>query len=296
MQARGVAVPSTLVDCETAARHVADAGWVFFDCRHDLADPSKGVRDYAKGHIPGAFHAHVDRDLSGPVGDGSRGRHPLPIPQAFARWAGSHGVGPGVQVVCYDDAAGQWASRLWWLLRHHGHQDVAVLDGGLTRWKALRLPLREGHEKPRKTVSFPLGSGAMPTVDSAAVASGTLTLLDARAPERYEGKVEPVDKRAGHIPGARNLPFAGNVGADHRFLPADQLRARFEAAGVLRAEGVACYCGSGVTATHDVLAAEVAGLGTPALYPGSWSEWSHPAAGRPVQVGPEPEARPGPAA
>jgi thiosulfate/3-mercaptopyruvate sulfurtransferase len=279
---------STTVSCEEAASHLQDPKWLFVDCRYDLQDRDKGLRHYAQAHIPGAYHAHVDRDLSGPIGDGSRGRHPLPIPQAFARWAGNLGIGPGVQVVAYDDAAGQWASRLWWLLRYHGHQDVAVLDGGLSRWKALKMPLREGHEKARASVAFPSKPGSMPTVDASTVASGSLLLLDARAPERYEGKVEPIDKRAGHIPNAVNLPFAGNVGPDQRFLSPEQLRARFAAVGVSGAAGVACYCGSGVTAPHDVLAAEIAGIGTLALYPGSWSEWSHPPAARAVTVGPAP--------
>ncbi|HEX2065397.1 MAG TPA: sulfurtransferase [Candidatus Thermoplasmatota archaeon] len=282
-------MPSTLVDCETARQRLDDPDWVFVDCRHDLADPGKGVREYAKGHIPGAFFAHVERDLSGPVGDGRKGRHPLPIPGAFQRWIGAHGITPGTQVVCYDDAAGQWASRLWWLLRHYGHANVAVLDGGMTRWKALRFPLRAQHEKARRTVPFTGQPGAMPTVDAQAVAQAAethLRLVDARAPERHRGEVEPIDRRAGHIPGAVNVPFAGNVGPDQRFLPPEALRQRFEAAGVTGAQGVACYCGSGVTATHDVLAMEVAGLGTPALYPGSWSEWSWPPAGRPIVAGP----------
>jgi thiosulfate/3-mercaptopyruvate sulfurtransferase len=277
-----------LVSCETLAESLGRPDWVVFDCRYDLADREKGLREYGKGHVPGAYFAHVDRDLSGPVGDGRRGRHPLPIPGAFQRFLGNHGVGPQTQVVCYDDAAGQWASRLWWLARHYGHPNVAVLDGGLARWKALRLPLRAGHEKPRASVPFKGQPGSMPTVEAEQVATGSLTLLDARAPERFRGEAEPVDKRAGHIPGARNHPFAGNVGPDQRLLPPAELRARFEALGVARADGVACYCGSGVTGTHNVLAMEVAGLGTPALYPGSWSEWSWPEAGRPIETGPAP--------
>ena len=263
--------------------------WVFVDCRYDLMDPEKGVREYAKGHIPGAYFAHIDRDLSGPVGDGRKGRHPLPIPGAFQRWVAAHGITPQTQVVCYDDAAGQWASRLWWLLRHYGHTNVAVLDGGLTRWKAIKAPLRAQHEKARAVVPFAGKPGSMPTVDVEAVAKAAetgLVLVDARAAERFRGDVEPIDKRAGHIPGAVSVPFAGNVGPDMRFLPPEQLRARFAAVGVTDSKGVACTCGSGVTSGHDVLAMEVAGLGTPALYPGSWSEWSFPAAGRPIVAGP----------
>lgn len=282
-------MPSTLVDCETARQHLDDPKWVFVDCRHDLFDTEKGLREYAKGHLPGAFFAHMDRDLSGPVGDGRKGRHPLPIPGAFQRWVGAHGIGPGTQVVCYDDMAGQWASRLWWLLRHYGHANVALLDGGLTRWKAIGGPLRAQHEKSRGVVAFTGKPGAMPTVDADAVAKASAAgtpLVDARAPERFRGDVEPMDKRAGHIEGAVNLAFAGNVGPDMRFLSPDALRARFAAAGVTGANGVICYCGSGVTSTQAVLAMEVAGLGTPALYPGSWSEWSFPPAGRPIVAGP----------
>ncbi|HUR61440.1 MAG TPA: sulfurtransferase [Candidatus Thermoplasmatota archaeon] len=281
-------MPSTLVDCETARHRLDDPSWVFVDCRYDLMDPEKGVREYAKGHIPGAYFAHVDRDLAGPVGDGRKGRHPLPIPGAFQRWVAAHGIAPATQVVCYDDAAGQWASRLWWLLRHYGHANVAVLDGGLTRWKATNGPLRTQHEKSRGTVAFTGKPGSMPTVDADGVAKAAetgLRLVDARAAERYRGDVEPVDKRAGHIPGAVSVPFAGNVGADMRFLSHDALRERFEAAGVIDSKGVAIYCGSGVTSAHDVLAMEVAGMGTAALYPGSWSEWSFPAAGRPIVAG-----------
>lgn len=275
---------STIVSCEEAALHVDDPRWLFVDCRYELADPEKGVREYSKGHIPGAFFAHIGRDLSGPVGEGSRGRHPLPMSGSFVRWCGQHGIKPDTQVVVYDDAAGQWASRLWWLLRHYGHANVALLDGGLTRWKVLRLPLRAGHEKARAAVTFAGKPGAMPTVDLEAVAAGGVTLLDARLAERFRGDVEPVDKRAGHIPGAVNVPFAGNVGPDMRFKPPADLRARYESLAPAGAK-IVCYCGSGVTSTHDILAMEIAGLPTPALYPGSWSEWSFPAAGRPIETG-----------
>lgn len=272
-----------LIGCEDLAGRLSDPTLLVLDCRHDIADPTKGVKAYAEGHIPGAYHAHIDRDLSGPVGDGHKGRHPLPIPGAFQRFLGDLGVTPATAIVVYDDAAGQWASRAWWLIRHYGHANVALLDGGLTRWKALKLPLRPGHEKPRKATRFEGKPGAMPVTDANAIAAGAVTLLDARAPERYRGEVEPIDKQAGHIPGARSVPLAGNVGPDNRFLPPTELRRRFEPFGGT----VACSCGSGVTATQTILAMEVAGLPTPALYPGSWSEWSYPAAGRPIATGPE---------
>lgn len=296
-----------LVSCEALHDLRHDPLLVVFDCRYDLLDKEKGAREYSKGHIPGSYHAHVERDLAGPVGSGSKGRHPLPLEGAFQRFCGNYGIQPGVKVVCYDDQAGQWASRLWWLLRHYGHTDVAVLDGGLTRWKALKLPLGTGHERPRTATKFTGKPGSMPTVQvpdlerSLLLASGKAqegattqafgatryTLVDVRVPERFEGKVEPMDKRAGHIPGAVNLPVAGAVGPDQRFRPAAELAARFDAVGIRDAGRVACYCGSGVTSTHAVLTMEVAGLGTPALYPGSWSEWSYPEAGRPIETGPQ---------
>ena len=280
-----------IVSCEEAAEHLSDPTWVFIDCRYDLMDKEKGVREYANNHIPGALFAHIDRDLSGPVGDGHKGRHPLPLQPSFQRWCGLHGITPDTMVVAYDDQAGQWASRLWWLLRHYGHQKVAVLDGGLTRWKALKLPLRPGHETARKEVKFTGTAGSMPIVDSAILETGlgkpaAYQLVDARAGERYRGEVEPVDKKAGHIPGAISMPFGGNVGEQMRFLPAEKLLERYEKTlGVQEVGRVACYCGSGVTGPHNILAMELAGMGTPALYPGSWSEWSWPDAGRPIETG-----------
>ncbi|MHB1262326.1 MAG: sulfurtransferase [Thermoplasmatota archaeon] len=286
-------VHAPLVSCETTSQHLDDPNWVVVDCRHDIADVEKGLREYGKAHIPGAYHAHTDRDLSGPVGDGRKGRHPLPIPGAFQRFAGNLGITPDTQVVCYDDQAGQWASRLWWLLRHYGHKKVAVLDGGLTRWKALGLPLKPGHENARKATKFDGVPGNMPTIDTPIIemqiglAGPKWQLVDVRAGERFRGEVEPVDKRAGHIPGAVSVPFGGNVGPGMLFRSAGDLRNHYEGQlGVQEVGRVACYCGSGVTGTHDILAMEVAGMGTAALYPGSWSEWSWPDAERPIVAGP----------
>jgi thiosulfate/3-mercaptopyruvate sulfurtransferase len=292
-------VNAPLVSCETTSEHLHDTDWVVVDCRFDLADPEKGLREYSKAHIPGAYYAHVERDLSGPVGDGRKGRHPLPIPGAFTRFAAALGVTPDTQVVAYDDQAGQWASRLWWLLRHYGHRHVAVLDGGLTRWKALNLPLKAGHENARTPSRFDGAPGHMPTIDSTlieaqlGVKGGTWQLVDVRAGERFRGEVEPVDKRAGHIPGAISMPFGGNMGSGMMWKTPDELRALYEATlGVQEAGRVACYCGSGVTGTHDVLAMEVAGMGTAALYPGSWSEWAWPDAERPIVAGPADKGAP----
>lgn len=260
-----------LVSVETASRHLEDPDWVFFDVRHDLMDPEAGPTAYAASHIPGAFHAHIDRDLSAPVGDGTRGRHPLPDSAAFTAWLRERGVHADSQIVCYDDAGGMWAGRLWWLLRHHGHAHAAVLDGGLARWTRKELPLDSETPALPGDGTFDGADGHMALVDEEAIAAGAVgTLIDARAPERFTGEVEPVDPAAGHIPGAVNLPFAGNLSEDGRFLGPDELRARFEAAG----DACTVYCGSGVTAAHNVLAMDVAGLPLPALYPGSWSAWS----------------------
>ncbi len=282
-----------LVSCETLFEHIDDPRWVVFDCRHDLQDPELGPREYAKRHIPGAHHAHVDRDLSGPVGTGGKGRHPLPIAGVFQRFLQTFGVHDDTQIVCYDDAGGMWAARLWWLARHHGHEAVAVLDGGIQRWRELGLPITD-QRKRTDMGKFSGVPGKMPTIDALRIQADlagdsgdpTYTLVDARAPERYTGAQEPIDKQAGHIPGALNMPFAGNLDHKGMFLSPDELRMRYEdALGVQEVGKTAVYCGSGVTAAHDILAMEVAGMGTAALYPGSWSEWSHPDAERPIETG-----------
>lgn len=280
-----------LVSCETLFAELEDERFVVFDCRHDLTDAKRGPAAYAEGHIPGAFHAHIDHDLSADPGDGSGGRHPLPDPETFVAFLRRHGVGRDTQVVAYDDADGSWAARLWWLLRHYGHKHVAVLDGGLRRWKALDLPLQGGDEE-RREGDFDGEPAHMPTIDATRITfelgeegGGTYQLVDARDPERYRGEREPIDPVAGHIPGAINIPFQGNVADDGRFLSPDELRTRYEdALGVQEVGRVAAYCGSGVTAAHDILAMHVAGMGTAALYPGSWSEWCQPEAGRDVET------------
>jgi thiosulfate/3-mercaptopyruvate sulfurtransferase len=191
--------------------------------------------------------------------------------------------------VAYDDGPGNWAARLWWLLRHYGHADATVLDGGIGRWKKLGFPLRAGHERPRGDGDFDGQPGHMPTTDAAAIlatldgaGSERWALVDVRARERYRGDTEPVDPVAGHIPGARNRPYSENVATDGRFLPPADLARTFDSV----ADGgrdVVVYCGSGVTSAQGVLAMEIAGLATPRLYPGSWSEWCRPAAKRPVE-------------
>lgn len=276
-----------LVSCETVFENHDRADWVVFDCRHDLSRPDAGPLAYSRGHVPGSFHAHIDRDLSAPKGDGRRGRHPLPMAGALQHFLRLHGVDGTSQVVAYDEGPGMWAGRLWWLLRYFGHEHVAVMDGGLARWKELGLPLTEGHERPRRDGGFAATPGKMPTTDAAAI-EATLEqadapmLIDVRARERYRGEVEPIDPVAGHIPGAHNIPYAEHIGPDGLWLSPDELRGLYESHGAADRD-VTVYCGSGVTAAHAVLAMELAGLPTPRLYPGSWSEWSRPAAKRPVE-------------
>lgn len=278
-----VARHSPLVSSDTLLDHLEDRDWVVFDCRFRLGDPSWGRSAYADGHIPGAFHADVETDLSAPVGDGAGGRHPLPDPDAFADFLVHHGVGDHTQVVCYDDEAGQWAARLWWLCRDVGIPHVALLDGGLNHWQLHGLPVDAEAPPARSRSSWRGTPGHLPRVTAHDIAAGRVdALLDARAPERYRGDAEPVDPVAGHIPGAVNVPFASMVGMDGRFLGPDELRARLEDVVGRR---TAVYCGSGVTASQLVAAADMAGLPLPALYPGSWSAWCHPDAGRPVERG-----------
>ena len=210
----------------------------------------------------------LDSELASEPGE--RGRHPLPDAQAFQAAARRAGIGPDTLVVAYDDAAEGGAARLWWLLRHFGHERVAVLDGGLRGWRAAGGPLEEGAERIAPG-AFVAREREGDTAEAEALAG--LLLLDARAPERYRGELEPIDPVAGHIPGAMNVPFA-ELAPEGRFLPADELRTRLEAAGAAPGRELVAYCGSGVTACVVVLAAELAGLGPARLYPGSWSEWS----------------------
>lgn len=246
---------------------------VVLDCRHNLKDPSWGPRAYAEGHIQGAVHAHVDKDLSSPVRPGT-GRHPLPDVDDWVETCSRWGITQGVQVVVYDEMAGAWASRAWWLLRYYGHENVALLDGGLAAWTGAGLPLTK--EVPVATRREFRGSpGNMPTVTTwELVTRAPRCLMDARARERYLGEVEPIDPVAGHIPHAKSMPTGGNVDKDGRFLPPSKLREMYLAAldGVAPKDA-AFYCGSGVTAPHDILAMHIAGLPGAALYPGSYSEW-----------------------
>ncbi|MGK5554916.1 sulfurtransferase [Actinomadura kijaniata] len=240
------------------------------DVRWHLAGPP-GIESYRKGHLPGAVFVDLDRDVAGPPGPG--GRHPLPAATDFERAMRRAGVRADRPVVVYDDADSTAAARLWWTLRYFGHPRVRVLDGGHRAWTEAGLP--ETTEEPRvEPGDFTARPGQLPVLDAegAAALAGAGVLLDARAAERYRGETEPVDPVAGHIPGAVNAPTLGNVGVDGRFLPADLLRERFAKLGATDAVDVGAYCGSGVTAAHEILALTLAGVPA-ALYVGSWSNW-----------------------
>ncbi len=279
---------STLVQPSDLMGHLADPAWLVLDCRFELADPAAGERAWAKGHVPGALYAHLDRDLSGAVTP-QTGRHPLPAPDAFASTVSRWGVGPSTQVVAYDAAAGMFAARLWWMLRWAGHDRVAVLDGGLQAWLAAGGRLDRSVQQREAVVFQPAWRHEMVLttgeVAAGLDASGGL-LVDARDTERFEGRMEPIDPVAGHVPGAVNHPCRLNLGADGRFLPPVALQERWrETLGIHEPAAVACMCGSGVTACHDLLALEHAGLPGARLYPGSWSEWIRDPS-RPVSRGP----------
>jgi thiosulfate/3-mercaptopyruvate sulfurtransferase len=272
---------STLIRPSELAGHVADPDWALLDCRFDLARPGWGAAAWAAGHIPNALHADLDRDLSGPLTPAS-GRHPLPAAGTLAATFGRFGIDRDVQVVAYDQGSGALAARLWWLLRWLGHRRVAVLDGGLAAWERAGLPLSTAvtARAPRVFAARPAGEALVTTAaiaaaaDSGALARGEPLLVDARSADRFAGENETLDPVAGHIPGARNHPFARNLDGTGCFLPAGELRRAWLA--TLRGrppEALVAMCGSGVTACHDLLALEVAGLPGGRLYAGSWSEW-----------------------
>jgi thiosulfate/3-mercaptopyruvate sulfurtransferase len=279
---------TTLIDV-AALRGLSAA--VLLDCRFDLAAPAAGRQAYLQAHIPGARYADLNEDLAGRVSAGS-GRHPLPSPAALARRLAAFGIGKGVQVVAYDQANGAFAARAWWLLRWLGHPQVAVLDGGFCAWTAAGGGCESG-EPEVQAAAVPLPhEGTEPVVSSDEVLRGlddtSRLLVDARAAERYAGTVEPLDPIAGHVPGAVNHPFADNLRPDGRFLAPAELRRRWRErlAGTAPADTI-LMCGSGVTACHNLLALEVAGLPGARLYAGSWSEWIRDSR-RPVKRGTAP--------
>ncbi|MGE5386477.1 MAG: sulfurtransferase [Betaproteobacteria bacterium] len=268
-------IHTTLVDAATLARHIGDGEWRLFDVRHQLTDATYGEREYASGHIPGAVFLHCDRDLSGPK-TGRNGRHPLPDPLKLAAALAASGVSGASQVVVYDDTQGMMAGRLWWMLRWLGHGRVAVLDGGYQAWKAF------GGATNCEIPSFPGGNLDVELgqckVDAdyvlANLESQEMCLVDARSPDRFRGENETLDPVGGHIPGARNRFFRDNLAADGKFKPPAVLRNEWEV--ILDGRPPPCVvhqCGSGISACHNLLAMEYAGLAGSRLYPGSWSEW-----------------------
>ena len=277
----------TLVSTEDLAAHLDDPSWVVVDTRYNLADTRAGLALYREGHIAGAVYASLSHDLAS-TPTGTNGRHPLPGVEAMAATFGHLGIGPGTQVVCYD-ADNMFAARLWWMLRYVGHAAVAVLDGGFPKWVVEGRPVRSGEEHRAVATFAPTLRAEMrvpvETVAAASTSAG-LRLVDARAPERFEGKNETLDKAAGHIPGASNYFFKQNFTADGTMRPPAELAtALTAAAGGAPPSEMVMYCGSGVTACQNLLALEHAGLPGARLYVGSWSEWSSDPA-RPVETGP----------
>lgn len=281
---------TTLISTAECASHLADTNWAIVDCRSTLGDPERGRRDYKQAHIPGALFADLEHDLSGPIVPGVTGRHPLPKIEDFVHTLGNWGIDEHVQVVVYDDSGGMMAARLWWMLRWLGHTAVAVLDGGWPRWQSEGRPSRADREvrSPRTFIAHPRHDLLADAAEVVGLSDDpTVRLIDARAGERYRGEVEPIDARAGHIPGAVCAPYGENLLPDGTFRPADVLRERFSAIlGDVPATSAIFYCGSGVSAAHNLLALAHAGLGDARLYAGSWSEWiTDPS--RPIALGAE---------
>lgn len=280
-------VHTTIISTDALSTRL-DRDWVIVDCRFDLQNEQWGHEQYLVAHIPCAVYASLSHDMAGPK-TGTNGRHPLPSIEALSATLGRLGITRGAQVVAYDQESGMYASRLWWLLRYAGHDAVAVLDGGWEKWRREDRQTRAG-EEPRSPVTFVAAprSEMRISVDEVRAqlgTSGTL-LIDARAPERYEGRTEPIDRVGGHIPGAVNRYYRANAGDDFTLLPPEELRAQFlEVLGSHTPAQAVMYCGSGVTACQNLLAMAQAGLPGARLYAGSWSEWSADPA-RPIEKGP----------
>ncbi len=272
----------TLASADWLIEHIEDPGLRVLDVRWYLADHARGAREYEAGHIPGAVFLDLESDLSDPS-KLDAGRHPLPDPHVLASRLGAVGIGDSHRVVAYDHGPSDVAARAWWLLRHLGHPDALVLDGGIAAWTAAGGALSTV-VPTHPPVAFVAAPRVDDTVGMERVANlGDAILVDARAPARFRGEVEPVDPVPGHIPGAVSLPYESLVGADSRLLPPSVLAARFAEAGVREETEAITMCGSGVTACHLILAAVIAGLPEPRLYPGSYSQWS--TAGMPIAIG-----------
>jgi thiosulfate/3-mercaptopyruvate sulfurtransferase len=277
---------TTLVSTAELAAHLSDPAWLVFDCRHDLAKPESGAQEYASAHIPGARFMHLDRDLAAPA-TGRNGRHPLPDPQVFARTLAAAGMDANKQVVAYDAQTGVYAARLWWMLRWLGHENVAVLDGGYAKWTKEARPVSAVVPQPAPA-HFSGQPHAVPVRAEellGSLGSPGRVLIDARSPDRFRGENEILDPVGGRIPGSINRFFRDNLDAAGCFKPAAELHQAFSGLmGKLPPQAVVHSCGSGVSACHNLLAMEIAGLSGSRLYPGSWSEWcSDPA--RPIAKG-----------
>jgi thiosulfate/3-mercaptopyruvate sulfurtransferase len=276
---------STLVSIADLAAHLRDPGLVVFDCHHDLMKPAFGAEAYRKSHLPGARFASADDDLSGPT-TGKNGRHPLPDPQVFMDWLGRMGVSNDTQVVAYDQAGGMYAARLWWMMKHWlGHHRVAVLDGGWELWLRTGHPVTDARPSPIATTFRGTPSDACVGVNEvvAHLGDGSMRIVDARAADRFRGENETIDPVGGHIPGAANRFFRDNLDALGFFRPRDELHAAFEAVAAGRPPHELVHqCGSGISACHNLLAMDIAGLSGSRLYAGSWSEWCADPA-RPVE-------------
>ena len=276
----------TLIDTATLARNLDDSDWRIFDVRHDLVNPGVGREQYAEGHIPGATFVNLDTELSGEK-TGTNGRHPLPDADDFQATLGEWGLRPGQQVVVYDASGGVYAGRLWWMLRWMGHYSVAILDGGFAKWEKEGRPVTAEvlHHAPTTYRGAPRTMHVDADFVAANLGKSEVTVLDARAAGRFAGIGETIDPVGGHIPGALNRPYGENLAKDGTFKPAETLAKEFAALlGNRSPKQIVHQCGSGVSACHNILAMEIAGLSGSRLYPGSWSEWcSDPK--RPVATG-----------
>ena len=279
--------PDILISAQNLATLRLAGNVIIVDCRFDLSDPEKGRQDYLRSHVPGAFYAHLDQDLSSPIHAAS-GRHPLPDASDFSRFLAGMGWSPGKMLVAYDERNNAMAARLWWLMRYFG-QSAALLDGGLEAWLDAGLTTETGETSSATAEVVALEADPSMVVSTEDVLANLqkpeFTLVDARAPERFSGSIEPLDSRAGHIPGAINRPLGKNLDESGFFKRPDELKGEFEKLLQPSSPAEAVHsCGSGVTACHNQFAMELAGLGGSRVYPGSWSEWIRDE-NRPVQSG-----------
>jgi thiosulfate/3-mercaptopyruvate sulfurtransferase len=279
-----------LVSTEWLAQYINNPDLRIVDVRWYLFDKDKtGYSEYLRGHVPGAVFMDLDRDLASPPGLGP-GRHPLPKADVFAQAAARAGIAADKHVIAYDDRGAASAARLWWLLRYFGHDRVSLLDGGISKWVEEKRPLQteiptvpESHFVPHPRPEMVVDANMVDRLHN----DPRALVLDVRVAERYEGKIEPIDPRAGHVPGAKNAPYPGNLQPDQRFLSAEELRRRFEALGAGDKDKIVSYCGSGVNACQNIFALHLAGLTNALLYEGSWSDWSSTPS-RPLAIGTKP--------